>query len=397
MSASRTAAASAEARNSPSRARGAVRRRLSSCGPPSSSAAVTTITWRDAGAGHLFEHAHQRGRPIGEPMRFAAPVTLRRKSNQLRVGRHRQGEGAGHRVEHVVARRAGQVHGFGGSTVEPGGLPPQEERPPPVAAQQRKHQVLPGVEVVGDNQQFAKPRLAQVVGQQLRVPPAQVRARGLRDAGAAAQQIPQPGDEVVDGGRRGERCAEHRPPHAAPQVASGRRHGARAQRGHGDGEHDDGEHRRHNLRDTGWQPVGCEGHQAHRLPLLRQPRAGAAADHVEQDRDLVHRRAQRQHQRRHDEHGGRQGQSATTRRSAVRHGYRPPHGRTAPQARGLPQPRRAVDGGKQRRHRAHAASRDQIDADAGLVQRADGAGVIRAVDAAAREHQRSSPVGCVLG
>ena len=141
----------------------------------------------------------------------------------------------------------------------------------------------------------------------------------------------------------------------------------------------------------------CEGHQPHRFPLLRQPRAGAAAHDVEQHRDLVHRRTERQHQRRHHQHGGRQTQAGddTAQRRAPR--VQAADGRAAPEPGRLPQPRRAVDGGKQRRHRADSAAGDQIDPDASLVQRADGAGVIRAVDAAAREDQRGSPVGRVLG
>ena len=103
-------------------------------------------------------------------MRFATPVALRRKPDQLRVGRHRQGQGPGHRVE-AWSRAAPANLPLGGSAVEPGGMPAQEKRPSPVAAQQRKHQILSRVEIVGDDQQLAKSGLAQVVGQQLGVAP----------------------------------------------------------------------------------------------------------------------------------------------------------------------------------------------------------------------------------
>ena len=352
-----------------------------------------------AGAGHFFEHADQRGRPVGEPMRLATPVALRRKPDQLRVGRHRQGQRAGHRVEDVVARRAGQVHRLGGSTVEPGGLPPQEERAPPVAAQQRKHQVLARVQVVRDDQQLAKSGLAQVVGQQLGVAPAQVRPRGLLDAGAAAEQVPQAGDEVVDGGRRRERRAKHRPPDAAAQRRAGPAPTrARATRRQDDRHHDHGQHGRHDLRAR-----GSAARRARRPPAAPPPIAAPATRRC---RCPPRRAGPRSDTRRRPAPAPAAARRstaaatvrpATTRRSAARQGYKPSHAATSPQARGLPQPRRAVDGGKQRRHRAHAAAGDQVDADAGLVQRAHGASVIRAVDAAAGEHQRGAPVGGVVG
>ena len=78
-------------------------------------------------------------------------------------------------------------------------------------------------------------------------------------------------------------------------------------------------------------------------------------------------------------------------------GYKPRTARRRHKPGRLPQPRRAVDGGKQRRHGAHAAARHQVHPHAGLVERAHGAGVIRAVDAAAGEDQRGAPVGGVVG
>ena len=57
-------------------------------------------------------------------------------------------------------------------------------------ADQREHQVAAGIDVVRHDQQFAKARLAEVVGQQLGV--AACRGRSLAAASAAPRREPDP-------------------------------------------------------------------------------------------------------------------------------------------------------------------------------------------------------------
>ena len=57
----------------------------------------------------------------------------------------------------------------------------QKELPARAGTQQREDDVVPRVEVVRDDQQLAESRLAEVIGQQLRVAAAQIGARGLGD------------------------------------------------------------------------------------------------------------------------------------------------------------------------------------------------------------------------
>ena len=89
-------------------------------------------------------------------------------------------ERAGDGVEQHVARRARQIDRLRRSAVRPGGrIARRKNGRRQSRAQQREDDVVPRVEVVRDDQQLAESRLAEVVGQQLRVAAAQVRARGL--------------------------------------------------------------------------------------------------------------------------------------------------------------------------------------------------------------------------
>ena len=127
----------------------------------------------------------------------------------------------------------------------------------------------------------------------------------------------------------------------------------------------------------------------------RQP-AAADADHLQDEVDRKHHQAER-HRRR-----------AARATSATRQRERPAR-RTAASsatdtARGppaiartllVPQPLRAVDRRKQRADDADAAAADDVDLDAGFVERAQHAGVIRAGRAGAGQHERGASLGRV--
>ena len=132
-----------------------------------------------AGLGRLLEHPQQAARPIGEPVRLAAPVALRREADEGRVRGRRDRQCAGDGVEQDVARGARQIDRLGRPAVRSRWGSTRKERPAPAGAQQREDDVVPRVEVVRDDQQLAESRLAKVVGQQLRVAAAQIGARGL--------------------------------------------------------------------------------------------------------------------------------------------------------------------------------------------------------------------------
>ncbi len=118
---------------------------------------------------------------------------------------------------------------------------------------------------------------------------------------------------------------------------------------------------------------------------------------LEHDGQLVDHETEAGHRRRHEEQQARKrcaGRDATIRG--------PPRikGRgqgPAPQPVRLPQPRAAVDRGKERAHGAHAAAGHEIHPDTGFGQRANRAGVVGAIGACAGENQRRPSVWRVFG
>src|SRR5690606_9534943 len=68
-------------------------------------------------------------------------------------------------------------------------------------------------------------------------------------------------------------------------------------------------------------------------------------------------------------------------------------GGTAPDAARLPERRRAIDGVQDGAESADAARGDEVDLDAGFVEGAEDACVVRAIRAGAGQHQRRTALG----
>ena len=275
--------------------------------------------------------------------------------------------------------------------------PPPEEPPPVRLREQCEDQIAPPVEVVRRDQQLAKTGLAEVLGQQLGVALSQVFGTGPRDRRRAAHQRPQsvsePAQRATDVERRPEQRPPQRPPH--PTRRAGPHPG---QPGRPD-QHPEQERQRDH--DQPGQPDGqcrrCED-PLDKLPEPgRQPLAPGQPDDLEQigqrvDQRREHDHAERQHQR--AKRGTENPGGGTQRESPAVEPRRAPG---TPQTSRVPELRGAVDRRKRCAHRANAAPRHQVDLDAGLVQRPQHAGMIRAGGSGAGQHQRCSDARRVTG
>ncbi len=96
----------------------------------------------------------------------------------------------------VIPRPAGEIVRLGAT--RRGGAWRREQRFPIRLPQQAEHQVATRVEVVHHQQQLAKARLAEVLGQQLGIAPAEVSRIRRLERGAAPQNAPQRGDAGGD-------------------------------------------------------------------------------------------------------------------------------------------------------------------------------------------------------
>ena len=117
--------------------------------------------------------------PIGQPVRFAAPVRIRRKLHEPRLAHAGQRQRRREHVGQESLRAARQILRFG-APCRRDAAGRREQHPPIRIADQAEHQIAIGIEVVDHEQQLAEARLAEILGEQLRVAAAQV--VGLRQS-----------------------------------------------------------------------------------------------------------------------------------------------------------------------------------------------------------------------
>ena len=144
--------------------------------------------------GRLLEQALHRAGTIAQAMRLAAPETVGGERHQLRIAQHGRRDRGANQIDHVIAGRSGQVEHLRSSiparTVGQKGLPVW-------FGQQRRHDVPPRVEIGGDEDQFAKAGLPEVLDQYFRVAPAERGSRGPGDRCRPANQVPHRGGESL--------------------------------------------------------------------------------------------------------------------------------------------------------------------------------------------------------
>ena len=164
--------------------------------PAQLGAAETRITCSaPAAAASSSRRDSAAGRSTGGAPRRASSVS---GANRTSGGSVRPGTLSAARddVDQVVARQTGEIERLGAA--RPGRARRRKQRAAERLAHQPEDEIAPRVEIVHAEQQLAEAGLAEVLGQQLRVAPAQiVRAGGVLSARAAAQQIPQPVGEVL--------------------------------------------------------------------------------------------------------------------------------------------------------------------------------------------------------
>jgi hypothetical protein len=139
-------------------------------------------------------------------------------------------------------------------------------------------------------------------------------------------------------------------------------------------------------------PAGAE----HPPPAVGEPLRGAGPGDVGKERDLIGGQAETQDDRRHHEQQRRDRQAGGD--VAIRGTPRVQRllQRPPPEAALLPKPRPPSIGGKQGADGADAASRHEVDAHARFGQRVERAGVVRAVDARAGQHERCASIWGVM-
>ncbi len=132
----------------------------------------------DANRREFFDESHRQLGPIADAMPLATPEAS--DGNWITIGsRH---DRQPHRAEQQSARRGP------GAVPSDRGLRPRADRPRPArlecrARRRRQHradEIAPAVEVVHGEDDFAKPGLAEVVGEQIDVAPADLRRGRLR-------------------------------------------------------------------------------------------------------------------------------------------------------------------------------------------------------------------------
>ena len=343
---------------------------------------------------HLLDQAAKRVGPVAESVRLALPGPLARKGHEVRIGHDRHAQRRAQRVDDLIAARPRQVDCLGLAAIWGGGFPGDarsEKRLSMGRREQSEHNVGPDVEIVGNEQELAKPRLPQVLGEQLGVAARHLGVGRQRERRRAANQIPQRNADshlCLRGAQR--RGCKPGPAHArpAPGAASQREPASHDERPDGGDEEEDND-ARHERRE-------CSGGEG----LFEEPRGsrrqgdagGAEAREVQQQPADVHRyRCQEETDRKQQGgHGTGEQPAGDAQRSAPS----VEHGRllAAPEAVFVPQLCAAVDRGKKRGRGTHAAARDEIHPHARLVQRAQHAGMVRAGGSGACEHQsRATP------
>ena len=269
------------------------------------------------------------------------------------------------------------------------------------ASRKREDQVTPRVHVVDRDQQLAKSRLPQVLGEQFDVLPRELLAPRRSDRRGAANQVPQVGRAAGGEGLAGQRRAEQPPQQPAPRPApyrivhvrphqrGGQDRGGDQQRKQHEPRHD---RRQRQRREQRIDPAREAAGQTLARPFETDERQHQA-DEAGQDGGGEQRDRQEE-----NEAGGEGGVAGHPQRRAP--AVESPGGGVLPDPARLPEPRPAVDRGEQRRGHADPTAADEIDLDPGLVQGSENAGVVRPRGAGSREQQRRAQprrVGPVRG
>ena len=328
--------------------------------------------------------------PIAQPMGFAAPVA-RRGANVIgvRLGRQRNGQRSRRprrpddrgprRPDRAPRPAAPRRPRWSAAGSDRGGALRRPARTPDRGARR----------VVHGDQQLAESRLTEVVDEQLGVAAAEIDAGRLLELRRAAHAGPtsppssarSPG--AADSGARTMRHqnasappapvapapAEPPPTPRLPQPStSSTRRGSHVGSAVG---------RERRLRRTRGTRTSARRRRRRRPSSGRnrsERRPGPRAIDGERHRDERDR-----HRQRHDG-------DAQRRPPAIE----PPHRRRAPEPLLVPEPLRAVDRREQRADDADAAAGDDVELDAGFVQRAQDAGVIGAGGAGAGQDERGA-------
>ena len=298
--------------------------------------------------------------------------------------RERRGDGIGQmvagdarKVEDLRAPRFGENAGR-----------PADQIAPPLVADQREDQVAVRVDVVHGDQQLAEAGLAEVLRQHLRVAAAELGGRRLLQLRRAADQIPHHAPGVVDrrrcddSGARIDAPPERAARGAASDAAIQPSTSAIAAAAPSTQQHQPRQPRRQRLR----RERGLRQAEV----LADEARRAAGADHAQHEIDRKDDEAERHGRDRHRHDRQRQRQRpddhARHRTPAVER----PHRGRAPEPLVVPEPLRAVDRREQRADDADAAAGDDVDLDAGFVERAQHAGVIGAGRAGAGQDERGA-------
>ena len=290
----------------------------------------------------------------------------------------------------MIARHAGEVEHLGAARVRRLAGRPPDQIAPPVLADQREQQIAMRVGVVHGDDQLAETGLAEVLGQQLGVAPPELRRRRPLQLRRAAHQIPHHAPAVVDrmarttsarAARATTTAPTDRRPFAPPAIQPSTSATIPAAPST-------------SSTSRGSQVGSASGaNAALREPQIRrdQPAGAADADHLQHEVDREHDQPERHRGDRNRDDRQRRSPSAQT----ISARDEPPLVEPldpvgAPEALVVPQPLRAVDRREQRADHADAAAGDDVELDAGFVERAQHAGVIGAGGAGAGQDERGA-------
>ena len=363
----------------------------SACGPGDSGAADTRSICSTPRSASSSSSADERRRPIAQPVRLAPPVPVGRKLDRVGVGRQRHRQRAGHGVRQVIPcpPRSGRS--------------PSARRSSAAAAVGRRNNSRAGLRRQGDDQIAV--RVEIVRGDHELAEPA-----AGRDCRRATPRTAAPD-------RRGAGCFSC----AAPRIRSHstRQHASRPLRA----ESGDAapaattppRARRVRARSAAVRPrrspaAAASTSRPAAAATSAAPPARRPLRHAEVRADEARRAANADHPSRKSSgntsepraHAASAAPRWPSARPSAHAATRNPrrHGiacraRRPPEPLRLPEPLRAVDGREQRADDADAAAGDDVDLDAGLLQRAQHAGVIRAGRAGAGQDERGAKLGGV--
>ena len=142
---------------------------------------------RDADGSQFVEQSCDQARPVTEAMSLAAPVSICRKGHLIWIAQDRGGQPGGSDVERLVPRGSQKVERVGSPLVL---RPCSHEFAAIRLLQQRGHYVSPRIEIGGDNHQFAKTRLTEILGKDLSTPSAERGGGRYSRSGGIPDQLP---------------------------------------------------------------------------------------------------------------------------------------------------------------------------------------------------------------